>query len=244
MILLGLFAAELLGLYLISRWLTQIIYLFFYIVFRSRAVALSLLSLLLFPGTVIHELSHLFTAEILGVRTGKLSLIPESISEHEVRAGSVQIASTDPFRRYLIGFAPIIVGTVALFMLTYWLPGLLAEVSTAFRSGTLLYLPSWYILVVVGYFIFTISNTMFSSKEDTKGFLPFAVILGLFMGSAYLIGLRLPTSEAVATVMQTALFNLVTSLGIILAINCVLLLAMKIVIAMASKILKITIHTH
>ena len=74
-----LLAGELVILYFLSRWLSERMFMFFLLLTRSRPAAISFLLVLEFPGTAIHELSHLFTAEILGVRTGKLSLEPESI---------------------------------------------------------------------------------------------------------------------------------------------------------------------
>src|SRR3989337_2674203 len=93
-------AAELIALYVLSQSLTQAVFELTVLVFRARSVGITIVTLLTFPGTVVHELSHLFTAEVLGVRTGKLTLVPENIREEEVKAGSVMIADTDPFRRY------------------------------------------------------------------------------------------------------------------------------------------------
>ena len=91
--MLALLFAELTALYFLSRWLTKKLYFFFLLVFKVRSVAISGVTLLLFPGTVIHELSHLFTAEILGVPTGKLNLVPEG-----VRPSS--FSRSDPIKTY------------------------------------------------------------------------------------------------------------------------------------------------
>lgn len=235
-------ACELFGLFVISRWLTKTMYILFYVLFRSRTVAVSLMSAILFPGTVIHELSHLFTAEILGVKTGKLSLIPENINEKEIRAGSVQIESTDPFRRYLIGFAPIIIGTISLFCLSYFIPGLWRDITLAAQTGSVLTSPSWYIFVVVGFLIFTISNTMFTSREDTRGFLPFAIIIGAFIASALALGVRIHISGVIAQFSETAATSLSSSLAVVLALNCIMLLMMKGFIALISKLFHINVH--
>src|SRR5260221_6045484 len=114
MVLVGVLLLELCALYFLSRWVTQAIFTLFLLFFRIRSVALSLLLVLEFPGTVIHELAHLFTAEVLGVRTGKLTLEPESIRGESIKAGSVMIAQSDPFRRYAIGLAPVFVGIFVL----------------------------------------------------------------------------------------------------------------------------------
>src|SRR5438046_2497216 len=114
--------AELLGIYFLSRALTQSIFELTYVLLRARSIAVTVITLLNFPGTVIHELAHLFTAEVMGVHTGKLSLVPESIEELEIKAGSVMIAHTDPFRRYAIGLAPVFVGLIVLTAISYFIP--------------------------------------------------------------------------------------------------------------------------
>ena len=113
MVLAALLLGELIGLYLLSQTLIQAVYDLTMLITRSRAAGVTVVSLLTFPGTVVHELSHLFTAEVLGVHTGKLTLVPENIQEADVKAGSVMIAQSDPFRRYIIGLAPIFPGSCA-----------------------------------------------------------------------------------------------------------------------------------
>src|SRR3989344_9654538 len=117
--LLLLLLIEPLALYFLSRWVSKSLFVLFLLLFRSRSVAISLLLVLTFPGTVIHELAHLFTAEILRVPTGKLTLVPESIREASIKSGSVAIAETDPFRRYAIGLAPLFTGVVAISAISY-----------------------------------------------------------------------------------------------------------------------------
>ena len=119
MILLLLLFAELFFLFFLSQRLTQSVFDLCILLFRSRSVAITIITIINFPGTVIHELSHLFTAEILGVRTGKLTLVPDFIQKDQIKAGSVMIAATDPFRRYLIGLAPMVTGLVAISALSY-----------------------------------------------------------------------------------------------------------------------------
>ncbi len=223
--------AELAALYFLSRWLTKRLYLFFLLVFRVRSVAISAVTLLLFPGTVVHELSHLFTAEILGVRTGKLTLAPESIREPSIRTGSVMIAATDPLRRAAIGLSPIFAGIVSLAAISYFLrlhftPLQGSTLQEALRIG------------LAFYFLFTISNSMFSSREDLKGFWPLAITLGLFTGALYFIGFRIGLTGKVLEVTTTILSSLIQSLGLVLAVNTILLLVSSVLIALIRKILK------
>ncbi len=220
--------AELVGLYLLSRWLIKKLYFFFLLLFKARSVAISAVTLLLFPGTVVHELSHLFTAEILGVRTGKLTLAPESIREASIRTGSIAIAATDPFRRSAIGLSPVFAGIVSLAAISYFLQ----QYFTALQGSTL---QSALIGGLGFYFLFTVSNSMFSSKEDLKGFWPLAITLGLFAGALYFVGFRIGLEGKVLEVPTTVLSSLVQSLGLVLAVNGVLLLMLSILIAATKK---------
>jgi hypothetical protein len=230
---------ELIALYFLSRWVTQAIFTFFLLIFRVRAIAVSFLLVLEFPGTVLHELSHLFTAEILGVRTGKMTLEPESIRGSNITTGSVMVASSDPFRRYMIGLAPLFWGMAVLTAISYFLPGILTSVTqtpTPWYENT-----NTYLLLSLGYLLFAVSNTMFSSPEDLKGFIPFALIIGLIVGALYMVGLRINLTGQVLDVVIQLVTTLLKSLGVVLAINIGLLILTKILTLFISKILHVRV---
>lgn len=229
--------AELAVLLFLSRLLIQKLYTFFLLVFRARSVAVSIVTLLLFPGTVIHELSHLFTAEVLGVRTGKLSLTPESIRETSIKAGSVSIAQTGPIRRAAIGLSPIFAGLLSLAALSYFLPEALPD-WTNLTNWSYWDNPSAYLFLLIAYLLFSVSNTMFSSREDLKGFWPLAITLGLFVGAAYAIGLRIGLEGKVLELATTILFALVQSLGLVLAVNGLLVLTLHVLLVLTRKLLR------
>ncbi len=220
--MIGLLIGELVILFFLSQWLTKALFDVFLLCFRSRSVSLSMLLFLLFPGTVVHELSHLFTAEILRVPTGKLTLVPEIMRDNNVRSGSVMIGESDPFRRYAIGLAPLFWGIIVLAAISYFLPGLIESV---FASG----IPFWenvdfYWLLVAGYALFAVSNSMFSSAEDLAGFVPFALVIGGIATAAYFYGLRFTLTGAALDIALNTLGTLTRSLGIVLGVNIVLLL--------------------
>jgi len=228
---------ELVILFLLSRYVTQFLYGLFLLLFRSRSIAISFTTILFFPGTVVHELAHLFTAEVLGVHTGKLSLVPENLEEEEIQAGSVQIAKSDPFRRYAIGFAPLIIGLIILAALSYWLPPLLQQATEAARSGNLFNSSPTYLVSLLIYLLFVVSNSMFSSKEDLKGFLAFAITIGILIAAGYIAGIRIGLTGTALQVINRILDGLVKSTGLVLAINGVLLLLLKVLLKLSSKIL-------
>lgn len=86
--------------------------------------------------------------------------------------------------------------------------------------------------------MFVASNTMFSSPKDMEGVVPFLFTVALFAGAAYIAGLRIGLTgqalEAVTGVIQ----SLTQSLGLVLAVNLVLLLALKVLVAMTGGLRK------
>lgn len=232
MILFLLLFTELFFLFFLSQSLTQSVFNLCLLIFRSRSVAITIITILNFPGTVIHELSHLFTAEVLGVRTGKLTLVPDSIQSDEIKAGSVMIASSDPFRRYLIGLAPMVTGLIAISTLSYAL---------------FTYAPSWGGWGSWGswggiYLLLAISNAMFSSAEDLKGFLPFIITLAIMAGAAYFAGFRVGITGPALAVGTRILDALTKSLGIVLALNVIGIIFTKLLIFLTEKLTRREIY--
>ena len=239
LILLG----ELILLYVLSQLLTRTLYRLFLLLFRARSVAIMIVLLLEFPGTVVHELSHLFTASILGVPTGKITLTPEVIRDPDrpndklgsaIRPGSVMIAHSDPFRRYAIGLAPVFAGILVLCTISYFFPGV---ADRALHTGV----PVWkntsaYLLAGLAYLLFSVSNTMFSSEEDLKGFWPFGIALILFIGAAYALGVRIALSGLLLDIATNITKTLVNNLGAVLILNLVLLILGNIFINIFSNI--------
>src|SRR5689334_12087628 len=119
MLYLGLFFLLLLLLFISSHFLTRALSTLFYRVTRNEKWTIMLLALLFFPGVLIHELAHFLMASVLLVPTGEIEFIPQ-IHHDRVKLGSVQIGQTDPFRRALIGIAPVIVGATILLTTLYY----------------------------------------------------------------------------------------------------------------------------
>lgn len=212
---------ELLLLFILSRRLTQNLYVSVFLLTKSRPVAISFLSILFFPGTVIHELAHLFTAEILGVKTSGLTLVPEGIEQKEVRTGSVSIAQSDPIRRAIIGIAPVLWGLCGLGVVAYFLPQL-----------------EFPIVVLLYYLLFAISNTMFSSKEDLEGFWPLVLVLTLLAAAAYIAGIRITLTEPVLSNVIQFFQSIAVNLGYVTGLNIGLFLLSRLLITGVERVTK------
>lgn len=224
-------AFELLLLFFLSRWLSGSLFLLFHLLTRSRTVSITITTLLLFPGTVIHELSHLFTAEILQVRTGKLSLFPILHDDEYIEAGSVQVAKTDPLRRTVIGIAPLIVGSIVVTLLSHQLtsmsPNLFQQTTTAAQ---------YILFFILGYLLFAAANNMFPSKEDMQGVPAVFIVFGLLCAASYIVGVRVTVSGKALEFIQTLLASVTTNMLIIIALNTLLYFLVRLCIVGIKKL--------
>lgn len=193
------FAASAVALFLSSQALLSHLF---------RRLPLNLIFFLLLPGIFLHEFSHILMAEVLRVKTGELKLKPE-IHDGHLTLGSAQIALTDPFRLTLIGIAPFISGAVILWLLLN------------FGWGDLI----WYWKLVIGYCVFAIANTLFSSASDLQAAAVPLILVLLILGGFSLANLSLPPNLVPA--MQTFFFNLARVFAYTLGVNLILLLPLK-----------------
>lgn len=214
--------ADIFSLYILSRRVTQSLYTLFYRSTNNRSASVTLLIAILFPGTIIHELSHLFSAEILDVQTGKLRLVPDSIREDDINVGSVEIGSTDPIRRTMIGLAPFFVGLFALFVLSSLLPSLISDTVNAYHKGILFSSMSLYLCLFALYLLFTLSNTMFVSKEDMHGVIPFFIGIILIGIGLYAAGLRIGLTDQAVYQIAGVLSAITKSISLVVLLNLAL----------------------
>jgi len=171
-----LFFLELFVLFFLSKELQQTLSLFLSKITRSKKMTVILLSILFFPGTLIHELSHLIMAQILLVKTGEINLIPR-FDGRKVTLGSVTVIGADPFRRILIGVAPFLTG-ISLILTLLFLT----------QKYHLLNTP-W--IIVISYSIFEIGNSMFSSKKDLEGLIIFIPLISILLSIYIILGQEL-----------------------------------------------------
>ena len=186
--------ATLVLLVVLQRFLHREIQAFFLILTRRTGLTEAIFALIFLPGVFLHELSHFLMAKLLGVQTGKFSLIPQAQPNGRLRLGYVETASGGFIRDALIGAAPLVIGSlfvayVAIYryhLLPLWdfirLDGWdgfwtgLAAVSKA-RDFWM-----WF------YLTFTISSTMMPSESDRHAWLPLGLLAGILLGAAILAG--------------------------------------------------------
>lgn len=186
--------AALAALLFLQRTLHREIQAIFLIVTRNPSITALAFSIIFLPGVFLHELSHLVTAKLLGVRTGKFSLIPTILSNGRLQLGYVEAAHTDIVRDSLVGLAPLISGTLfvayvamkQLYLVVLW---------DTLRNGQwqlfwmgLRILPAIPDFWLWFYLTFAVSSTMMPSESDRHAWLPLGVVSAVLLGLVLLAG--------------------------------------------------------
>jgi hypothetical protein len=217
------------ALYWASRKLAQYFMGVFYLLSRSEHAATAIYVLLILPGTLIHETSHWLMAQLVGVRTGSISILPR-FHRKGLRLGSVQVKGGNLFQLTLVGIAPFLVGLG----LTVWLSYSLFDVALVKALWHDFSLSSLGLVIhdvlsrqdsLLGlYLLFTVSDSMFLSASDRAPLTQFLVYAGII--ALVLIAISGPPSLS-STWTETitgGLQVLVTGLGIAFAVHLTLTL--------------------
>jgi len=149
---------------------------------RPRMVAF-VFALLLFPGVLVHELSHWFCAKILLVSTQGISLRPQLTEGGSIRLGYVTIADGGFLRNAVIGFAPLGVGTLLVSWIAFNRLKLGAIVDGSIAIGSVESLDALMDAVAVPhagawlYILLTVATAMLPSPSDRKAWIPAGLLL-------------------------------------------------------------------
>jgi hypothetical protein len=178
----------------LQRFLQREIQAIFLLITHQADISMALFSLLFLPGVFLHEASHFITAQVLGVRTGRFSIIPRKMEGGRIRLGYVETAQTDFFRDALIGVAPLVAGGLfvafagvyRLGLDSIWISiiqGQLSAISQAIKTASAQ--PDFWLWF---YLVFTVSSTMMPSESDRRGWLPVILVIAGTMGIILIIG--------------------------------------------------------
>lgn len=219
----------LLPLVIIQRLLHRELQLILFSLTRNPNLALGLFSLIFLPGIILHELSHLLMAKLLGVRTGNFSITPRSLPDGRLQLGYVETERSDPLRDSLIGLAPLISGGLVV--------GYIAIAKLDF-SGLWGYLQSWQLLPlwqgflslsklpdfpIWFYLTLVVSSTMLPSSSDRHSFVPLFLYTGLFVILVLLFGLA-PMFQGLLQPLDDFLNAVALVFGFSLAMHLLLLI--------------------
>ena len=169
------FVLLLLALFILSTAVAQSIGSLVKTLTGSSKLTVATLAVIFLPGTIVHEFAHAAVAQGMGVAVGEMKLLPEVEGKY-IKMGSVQVGQSDPFRNFLIGIAPLIVGFVIILL--------------SFKIFDVLGLSGLWPNVVLFYILFQIGNTMFSSKRDMEGAVELFAAIFLFCILLYVLGFK------------------------------------------------------
>ncbi len=225
------FAFVLACLLLLSRWITQQVLRLGHRLTQNEAAALIGYYLLFFPGILLHELSHIGMALIVGLRVGRLSLGPKQ-RRSSVELGSVMVSRGDALRESLVGLAPFLVGSAALLTIGYGIFDV-AALGRAWAAGGwpavlraadgIWQVPDFWLWA---YLIFAISNAMTPSPADRRPWLTAGIYLALALGISYLLGglALLPAELGIRAMAALPLLTLAFAFTLALDLAAALLL--------------------
>lgn len=181
------------------------------LLFQTQSIGKWFYSLLFLPGTILHELSHWLTAEILGVRTGEITILPnfeEPVNGGREKLGSVQTERTGPLRSFLIGAAPFFTGILIL-----WVFGSLLQNNWL-----------WWQYLLIFYGVVVVGSSMLLSREDRRSWPFIAILLVVILAIFYLTPLDLPLTWL--SLLTATIWTLNQILGVtVLAILAIIGLA-------------------
>ncbi len=215
---LTLFLFLIIAIFFITRELFKKFYLIFVSTFKNESIAYVLISILFLPGTALHELSHFLMATIFMLRVYDFTLLPQK-KGNMIKMGSVVYEKKDLVRSVIIGIAPLFGGLFFFFFLSYF---------NLFPAKSLL------LNLIIAYLIFTVSSTMFSSKQDLKDLIytiPFILLLIFFLyifnlnPLFYLQGdkkLLLLISEFFKRINMYLLFSLIINLFLLFLLSLIM----------------------
>lgn len=197
---------------------------------RHDTVTVWIFSLVFFPGVMLHELSHFLTAKLLGIKTGKLSLIPQAMPDGRLQLGYVETAQSDIVRDSIVGVAPLIAGCLLIAYAAIYQMHLL-ELWDLLRTGqTPLFLTGMKILPTLSdfwlwfYLTFTVSSTMMPSASDRHAWLPLSIFAGLLLGLAILAGAGPWMLEHLAPPLNAFLKSVSLIIGLSVVLHLILLI--------------------
>lgn len=161
--------------YLFSRQAISELFHIFRIFFHNDSVVYAFVSLFFLPGTIIHELGHFFAATVLLLRVYNVHIFPQW-EKNQIKLGSVLYEKKDVFRGILVGVAPLF---FAFFF--FWL-------LSAFK---LFPNENFWLNILLGYIVFTVSSTMFSSKKDLVDFAFIIPLIIIIIGTIYVFDINI-----------------------------------------------------
>ena len=224
------FVLMLVPLIFLQRFLHREIQSVFLIISRDARVTMTIFQLIFLPGVFLHEGSHFLMAKLLGVPTGRFSILPRPLPNGRLQLGYVETARSDIVRDSLIGAAPLITGTVLVAYIAFYhlemqvlLDVLRAGQLNLFWMGarSLPAVEDFYLWV---YLAFAVSSTMMPSESDRHAWLELVIAVGILFSLVLLVGAGPWMWNNIAPLISNFLASVAVIFGLSAIIHVVLVL--------------------
>ena len=202
-------------LYFVSRKTIHSCFFFFSRFLKHPQAAFRMMALLYFPGTLIHEMSHMVMAMMLNLKVRDISLIPK-VRGSTLKLGTVWYEKKDVVRGLMVGIAPFFAAMFVFWFIDTW---------------RLLYM-NMMIGALVSYIVFAVSSTMFSSKQDLVDLVYVIPIVLVLVALGYIFRANVVPVIAYiditglenffAIVNSYLIFSLILNSGIIVVLSIIL----------------------
>jgi hypothetical protein len=239
------FTATLAALVVLSRWVTRQVQLLGLHLTSDERAAQMTYYLIMLPGILLHELSHVIMARLVGLKVGQFSLGPRPRNRTSIELGSVTVSRADVFRESLVGLAPFLTGTAVLVLVGYRVfnvGSLGLAGSAAGAGGVVRALPGlWQVpdFWLWAYVIFVVSNAMMPSPSDRQPWLLAGIYLAVALGGVYLLAGLPAMPETLASwaagVLQVLTLSFLFTLVLDLAVAAAMWIAEAVILALQSR---------
>ncbi len=206
---------------LLQRWLHKHIQGLTFAVTGDPGCAMRFLFILLLPGVILHEGSHWLVANLLGVRTSKISLGLARARGKHFSLGSVNVERTDSLRESLIGVAPFLFGLAAIFLIAGYGFDLWPDsglTPTQMIDRVLSTANDWLTWVDL-YLIFAVSTAMIPSESDREPWGGVLAVFGALGVMTIVLGWAPRIPPDVINLARTTLHALSFTFGISVVVN-------------------------
>jgi len=209
----------------LEQWIHRHLQGVWLLILRHDESATIAYSILMLPGVVLHEASHWLAATVLGVRAGRLSVVPERLPDGTLRLGYLETDKPDLIREALIGAAPLVTGSLAIIFVGYARLGVgpageaLARtdlVGVAAGLAAMTHAQDFWLWL---YLIFAVSNSMLPSASDRRAWLPVALMAAAIVGVVVYLGLGVALVQAFGGLAEAALRALAAAFTITVGID-------------------------
>jgi hypothetical protein len=227
---------------LMQRWIHTHLHGLAFLLTGNKNWAVAIYAIVLFPGVLLHELSHWLAAKLSGVRTGSFSLLPRAKKDGSIQLGYVEYYKTadlGPIRESFIGAAPLLSGTAVIIAIGYYIfnvPAFVTAVQTGdvdslmLAVGALFATSDFFFWL---YLLFAVSNAMMPSASDRRAWPLFVLILVVVAVILYLVGLR----EAILTGLMGPVATVFGFLGLAFSLTIAVNLPFIMIIVLLERFL-------